>query len=110
MYGSDTVAHMLSGKAVARAIRGNFLLEGALMIILLKSVFPENVEDGVEEQADSVDESSKKYLFTVDFVADLEHILDELQRNKLDVSDCSILDGDGLTFFVRLCLTALQET
>jgi hypothetical protein len=37
-YGQNTVKHILSGKAVARAVRGHFLVESALFIILLKNV------------------------------------------------------------------------
>ena len=33
-YGPQTVGHILSGKAVSRAIRAHFLLEAALMIKL----------------------------------------------------------------------------
>lgn len=43
LFGSDTVSHMLSGKAYARAIRGHFLVESALMTKLLKHLMP--VED-----------------------------------------------------------------
>src|SRR6218665_3713190 len=37
-YGSNTVIHMMTGKAVSRAIHGFFLVESALSIILLKSL------------------------------------------------------------------------
>ena len=37
-YGPNTVKHICSGKAVARAVRAHFLVESALTIMLLKSV------------------------------------------------------------------------
>jgi hypothetical protein len=35
VYGSNTVTHMLSGKALSRARRGHFLVNAALNIILM---------------------------------------------------------------------------
>ena len=35
VYGSNTVKHILSGKAISRALRGHFLLQSALTIYLL---------------------------------------------------------------------------
>jgi hypothetical protein len=43
LFGSDTVSHMLSGKAYTRSIRGHFLVESALMTKLLQHLMP--VED-----------------------------------------------------------------
>jgi len=39
VYGSNAVTHMLSGKAVARARRGHFLVDAALNIILIADAF-----------------------------------------------------------------------
>ena len=36
VYGENTVKHMLTGKAISRAIRGHILVESALNQILLK--------------------------------------------------------------------------
>ena len=38
VYAPNTVSHMLSGKAAARAIRGHFLIDDALNEILVKDV------------------------------------------------------------------------
>ena len=40
VYGADTVQHMLSGKAVARALRAHLLIQSALMTVLLKRILP----------------------------------------------------------------------
>jgi len=37
-YGPNTVQHMLTGKAVSRAIRGHFLIKSALNTLLIRSV------------------------------------------------------------------------
>jgi hypothetical protein len=37
-YGSATVVHMLSGKVVARSLRAHFLVQSALIVILLKPI------------------------------------------------------------------------
>ena len=36
VYGSNTVKHILSGKAISRALRGHFLVQSALMLQLLQ--------------------------------------------------------------------------
>jgi hypothetical protein len=43
-YGKDTVSHILTGKAVSRALRAHFLVDGALMINLLNSHFGEGFD------------------------------------------------------------------
>ena len=35
-YGSNSVKHILSGKAISRALRGHFLLQSALMLQFLQ--------------------------------------------------------------------------
>ena len=39
IYASNTVPHMLSGKAIARAVRGHFLVCSALYILLISKVY-----------------------------------------------------------------------
>ena len=43
-YGSVTVSHMISGKAVTRATRGHFLIESALYILLLDEILSGNFD------------------------------------------------------------------
>ena len=42
VYGPKAVTHMMSGKAVSRALHGYFLLEAALTNKLLLKVWPSN--------------------------------------------------------------------
>ena len=40
-YGENIVGHMMAGKAYDRAVRGHFLVESALHILLLPSILDE---------------------------------------------------------------------
>jgi len=44
-YGPNTIKHIMSGKAVARAVRAHFLIDSALKIILLKAVTSSGMYD-----------------------------------------------------------------
>ena len=41
IYGSVSVKHMLTGKAIAMSLRGNFTVESALMAYLLSLILPQ---------------------------------------------------------------------
>ena len=67
VYAPNAVTHMLTGKAVARAIRGHFLVDTALHAILLSRIFeitlPKEVirlTEATEDQAMEVDISSSE--------------------------------------------------
>ena len=42
-YGPNAISHMMSGKAVSRAIRGHFLVDSALMIKLMRKITPRTI-------------------------------------------------------------------
>ena len=42
VYGPNTVTHMITGKAVSRALHGHFLIEAALTNKLLIKIWPDN--------------------------------------------------------------------
>ncbi|KAK3105425.1 hypothetical protein FSP39_024991 [Pinctada imbricata] len=50
-YAPNAVKHMLSGKAVSRAVRGHFLVESALNSMLVRKVFVQ--EDGISDTTES---------------------------------------------------------
>ena len=52
VYGPNAVIHMVSGKAVARALRGHYLVEAALMIKLLETFVPNLVSSTEEYELD----------------------------------------------------------
>ena len=44
LYGENAVAHMLNGKAVARAVRGHLLVDNCLHQLLVQSILDDNPE------------------------------------------------------------------
>ena len=42
VYAENSVVHMMSGKAIARAIRAHFLVESSLMLLLLEIINESN--------------------------------------------------------------------
>ena len=60
VYAKNAVTHMMSGKAVSRAVRGHFLVDSALQAILVSNTFdlplPEKIKTtpANEESADLV--------------------------------------------------------
>ena len=49
IYGTNTVDHIMSGKAISRALQGHFLIESALTTKLLRNFFP---DDQVKDSSD----------------------------------------------------------
>ena len=54
VYGVNTVAHMISGKAVFRALRGHFLVQAALVHKLIEAVIPKTC--AMSQQDNTTDE------------------------------------------------------
>ena len=52
IYGVNAVKHVITGKAVSRAIRGHILTESALVTKILKHVMPIITENDVEDATD----------------------------------------------------------
>lgn len=77
-YGPAAVTHMLSGKAVARAIRAHFLLQSALIVLLLEPLFSmkDNAQVLQSEQLENVRRLCKAALDG------------QLNMNSLESSDC----------------------
>jgi hypothetical protein len=49
-FARNTVVHMVTGKAVSRAVRGHFLVEEAINVLLFKGVFAtENSDSNVSQ-------------------------------------------------------------
>ena len=44
VYGKNAVEHIMTGKAIARSLRGHILVDAALHMLLLKDMFPENTK------------------------------------------------------------------
>ena len=90
IYGPDTVAHILQGKAYARAVRGHFLIESALMSKLLKFILPVGKGNSVSAELDSVDR------LTDDDMLQICSLVETVWEEKLSASDCSVLQCTAL--------------
>ena len=82
IYGSNTVKHMFTGKATARALRGHFLTESALQTKLLRSLLPAHLMPCINESNDAEDVPKEKIGPNEEYVhQDRQH---ENQRPMLD--------------------------
>ena len=91
VYAGNTIPHMMSGKAVARSVRGHFLVQSALTTLLIEgikdkinlsfmeAVYEQAVESGLdEEQLDDL-------IFNEAF----ENVSNELEQYKEILRACS---------------------
>ena len=91
-YGENTVKHILSGKAVARAVRAHCLVESALTIMLLKSIVSTDVFETHRHELHSfyTEISSNGYINNTDEFPDslhlIEHALQDLRMNLAEQS------------------------
>ena len=90
VYGSVAVSHMLTGKAVARAIRGHLMIESALTVMLLQNIFSSSVDQPLQ-------------IFTADDLAQLDAMYHEVVTGKLNYND------DFLQYFLGKLNSALQH-
>ena len=60
IYGKNTLDHIITGKAISRAIRGHFLVGAALNLTLITQLFPGCFLDN---ESDFEDESNTSTLF-----------------------------------------------
>ncbi|ESN98242.1 hypothetical protein HELRODRAFT_177122 [Helobdella robusta] len=73
-YGSNAIIHMLSGKAVARALRGHFLIESALHIMIMKNVL-------------NTDEPPVTGSISHDDINELLSFYDKVNNGKVNIND-----------------------
>jgi len=90
-YGRNTVIHMLAGKAVKRAIRGHFLVDSALRILMLRQVFNQCLPE-----ADDIDSSPELVLPDEEF-----NELRELYENAIH-HRCALDDVESSSGLQRL--------
>ncbi|GFR77724.1 hypothetical protein ElyMa_002244600 [Elysia marginata] len=60
IYAPDAVVHMLSGKAVARAVRGHLLVDSVLNALLASSAFGVDLQSIVREEIDPARTATEK--------------------------------------------------
>jgi hypothetical protein len=102
VYGPNAVAHVISGKAVSRALRGHFLVEAALVNKLMLAVLPcheEQVDHSLvecteENENDHTNGTSGENLYSQAFlhssagkVQKIHDLHEGIQDNSVPVSD-----------------------
>lgn len=87
IFASNTIAHILSGKAVARAMHGNLLLDTALNKVLMQKLFSHQV-NGTSVADDPDDESS------MDSSTDMEIQDDNTSEDTDPLSDSVLMDEE----------------
>ena len=106
VYAKNAVVHMLSGKAIARAIRGHFLVDSALNCLLMRDVFnlPYQVNgvSGNHEEAEdgsSIEEIGEQVPATT-FDDDLKQA--DLLFKRLLLEEVNINEVDSAEILTRL--------
>lgn len=102
IFGPNTVETILTGKSYSRAIRGHFLLHGALTNILLTSLLSCNEENG-EDVCSAVDQNTAfDYMCSATTLSELETLYDKIWCERLCMADCEALNCE--------CLLQLEQT
>ncbi|CAG2232857.1 unnamed protein product [Mytilus edulis] len=85
VYASTAVSHMLSGKAIARAVRGHFLLDTALTALILSNIYgipvPKievNSEENAEGNLTQTYDTSKVQIHDTCYTEEMSHATDLL--------------------------------
>ena len=71
VYGPNAVTHMITGKAVSRALRGHFLIEAALTNKLLIKIWPDNETQGNIDCDGEIDIINKLDAIEAEKISDL---------------------------------------
>ena len=79
VYASNTVDNMLSGKAIARAIRGHFLVDDVLNTVLLRTIFP-NIKDDSEVPDNDIEVDTENEPEVMD------NVTENKSRNKINTT------------------------
>ena len=60
VYSQNTVVHMISGKAIARAVRGHFLVDSALHALIMKEAYKTSHENDQPTENENINVPSKE--------------------------------------------------
>ena len=90
VYGSDTVEHMLSGKAVSHALRAHLLIQSALITLLLQCILPR----ATQKSAEITDDNDSA--LTDDDVNHLVNLCASVLQSSQDYNQTDILQCTSL--------------
>ena len=86
LYGKSTVPHLISGKAVSRALRGHFLVELALvcqLMVPLISMENDLEEDDIENETCNNTTPGTTVVRIDDLLIEIENMTDAIKENKV---------------------------
>ena len=130
VYAENTVPHMLSGKAIARAIRAHTLVELALHALIAADIFeinrPDNNAVDVNDE-DSIDQANARHnrdersdaIITLDINEQAAHVhantvaeeamklFDNLMKHEVDLAD--VESDENVKIIVQLLETKLED-
>ena len=89
VYASTAVSHMLTGKAIARATRGHFLVHTALTLLLILNTF--DIQIGADSMSSTESEQTEDGP-TVDILFQIIEVIPEIER-MTETFD-GIMNGD----------------
>jgi len=106
VYGSSAVTHMLSGKALARAHRGHFLVDAALNIVLLaealKLPLPNLPSTGATNESFEIQDDDKGQIIEGLFHdQEADDSFDDTENNTSDNFDSDVGVADNLLVKVK---------
>ena len=95
IYAPKAVEHMMSGKAVSRALRGHFLLASALMTQLLDQCFPElsNDQERIDDPFQESDDDSLIHQESNEEPVVIKSILNECEVDQIESLCKNVLEG-----------------
>ncbi|VDI77901.1 Hypothetical predicted protein [Mytilus galloprovincialis] len=106
VYASTAVSHMLSGKAIARAVRGHFLLDTALTALILSNIYgipvPKievNSEENAEGNLTQTYDTSKVQIHDTCYTEEMSHatdLLDLFLKGDVCLADVNQTSGHNL--------------
>ena len=86
LYGKSTIPHLISGKAVSRALRGHFLVESALvcqLMVPLISMENDLEEDDMENETCNNTTPGTTVVRIDDLLIEIENMTDAIKENKV---------------------------
>jgi hypothetical protein len=107
VYSPNAVVHMLTGKAVARAVRGQFLVDTALQTILLeKTIEVDIVSKLVTENALEISSENEGIIEDNDILQNLQSMYNSLKDGILNKDDDFL---SSMTQILIYSLTIFQK-
>ena len=89
VYGESSITHILSGKAISRALQAHFLVYAALMSKLIQAVLPDQQTSNLTEDAESEEDGS----FRVEQNSSAENEADNLDNGSDQISNSELHDN-----------------